>query len=120
MASVPNNWSFIVKDYEPPDKPGTHIETFGFFNPQHGQYKNEDYPYLLGVSKWRPLIAILDIKANRDALKKHIAKKDKVTATANVVSNKSAEKTGNSDTMSDAMIAQIAAIVKATIAESEE
>jgi hypothetical protein len=116
MATKANPWTFAKSTFSPPDKPGTSYITFGFYNPAERKYKSPEFPLLYAKATWRVILGIMDIKANRDKIRKEIAAQDKVTAQANVVANKAAETTGQSDVMSPAMVAQIAQIVSATLA----
>jgi len=130
MAAQSNDWTFAKSNFVPCQKNGatcnvngcTHPSyiTFGFFNPNDVRYKSEDFPLLYAKKVWRCLLSVMDHKANRDAIRKEIKRQDKTTATANVVSNKTAEATGKTDVMSPAMVAQIAQIVQATIAASNQ
>jgi len=128
MATQTNEWTFAKSKFTPCQKNGAecHLQgcthpsyiTFGFFNPNDARYKTEDFPLLYAKKTWRAILAIMDLKANRDAVRKEIKRQDKTTATANVVSNKTAEVTGNTKAMSPEMVAQIAQIVQATLAAS--
>lgn len=128
MATTANNWTFAKSNFTPCQKNGavcnqqgcnhpTYI-TFGFFNPDDARYKSEEFPLLYAKKIWRCILSVMDHKANRDAIRKEIKRQDKTTATANVVSNKTAEVTGNTKAMSPEMVAQIAQIVQATLAAS--
>lgn len=120
MAAATNNWTFAKSTFSPDDKPGVSYVTFGFYNPDDNRFKTAEFPLLYAKRQWRAILAIMDHKANRDLIRKEIKSQDKVTAQANVVSNKSAEVTGNTDEMSAAMVAQIAQVVRATLAASND
>lgn len=120
MVAASNNWTFAKSTFSPDDKPGVSYVTFGFYNPDDNRFKTAEFPLLYAKRQWRAILAIMDHKANRDAIRKEIKSQDKVTSQANVVSNKTAEATGNTNAMSPEMVAQIAEIVQATIAASND
>lgn len=120
MVATSNNWTFAKSTFSPDDKPGVSYATFGFYNPDDNRYKTAEFPLLYAKRQWRAILAIMDHKANRDLIRKEIKSQDKVTAKANVVSNKTAEATGNSNAMSPEQVAQIVQIINATNAAKND
>lgn len=125
---VDNKWTFVLDDYTPD---ATAAQTSRGITPKtyntagfHGNsYWTERRPMLKAVTYWRDILDIMDHKANRDKIRKFIASEEKSVVAENVAENKVAETTASNkqnNSMSAEMIAQIAAIVKATLASEED
>lgn len=125
-----NEWNFVESLYEPEltqaqiDSGRTvkAYDTAGFWGDTN-RYWTERRPMLKAVTFWRDMLSMMDHKANRDKIRKFVAGQEKTTIVKNVAANKVAEKTGSNkanNAMSAEMLAQIAEVVRAVNAESEE